>query len=179
MRHAAQIKLKVCVLSHDGRELSNDNDIARNSCSKTNDDAANWCLTDVERLLNKTQETRIRTKFQWMLLEKVNGVNANPVNDDDGVDALTELVSHCDNDHTHPIDEMRELFEQCLVTANAAASDSDTKCAAFRLYVEEMYKRYFFHHKYDVDCNRAHKMRCIYPTLSMIEHSCDPNCAIV
>lgn len=171
MRHAAQIKLKVCLLNHT-EALSNDN--ARNSCDKStkNIDADNWCLTE-DQLLNESQANLIRTKFK-SFLEKVNGDNGNlspKDNDHDGDDYTNRKTE---------IDETRELFERCLAKASQTHSiESSQKRAAFQLYVDEMYKRHFFHHNYGADSNRPHEMRCIYPTLSLIEHSCDPNCAIV
>lgn len=173
MRHAAQIKLKVCLLSQDGK-LSNDK--ARTSCAQSKSvDTDNWCLTE-EHILTETQANRIRSKFK-SFLEKVNGVNSENM-----ADVMPELRSSDDShtDSTFDIDATRELFERCLVKASTAHSvEASQKRAAFQFYVEEMYKRHFFHHNYGANFNRPQKMRCIYPTLSMIEHSCDPNCAIV
>lgn len=180
MRHAAQIKLKVCLLKNDG-ELSND--IARNSCVSVQSDDVdaddNWCLTD-EHILNETQANRIRSKFK-LVLEKVNGANERRA---DVMPKLLSSVVDDDDDYTNlnksEIDETRELFKRCLANATTTHSvESAQKRAAFQFYVEEMYKRHFFHHNYGANFDRPQKMRCIFPTLSMVEHSCDPNCAIV
>lgn len=179
MRHAAQIKLKVCVLNHD-ENISND--IVTKSCTQTIDAADNWCLTE-DRIVNKTQANRLRSKFKSFLV-KVNGIVDDPAN------IMTELLSpdaadDNDADYTNrtintEIDKTRELFEHCLAKACIThTSEAAKKRAAFQLYVEEMYKKHFFHHNYGVNFNRPQKMRCIYPTLSMVEHSCDPNCVIV
>lgn len=167
MRHAAQIKLKVCQLKHI-TSLSHNN--AQHSLTPIKT-AANWCLIE-EYILDKSQANRIRSKIK-LFLGKVNGANENSVD---------ELQS-TDVDYTttkSEINETRELFERCLAKANTSHSNESThKCTAFQFYVDEMYKRHFFHHNYGADYDRPQKMRCIYPTLPMIEHSCDPNCAIV
>lgn len=168
MRHTAHVKLKKVKLTYTLtsalESIPSKPQIPRIEvdvpCKALNDDDCVLYALRVSQLQAKVQSFLKRTKQNPTKQTMINEINGT-------VDVLNyDQMYH---------DAVRSIFER-VISSNSTHKNSNE---VFRVYVDEMYKEFFFYHNYMKCFEMPQTIRCIYPTLTMFEHSCDPNCFLM
>lgn len=178
MRHTAHIKLKKVKLTYKlpsnfvpplKRPTSTiDESPIKDTMRATNDD---------DCVLYALRVNQLQAKVQNFLNNQKRRGCKNPSGSINGI-ASTTTNAKIPQENNKNYDKIqhnivRTIFEKAI-TLNVT-----NKTEIFRSYVDGMYKEFFFHHNYTKSIEVPQTIRCLYPALSMFEHSCDPNCFFV
>lgn len=168
MRHTAHIKLKKVKLTFNVPAIVENSTPSK--CHTTTGEESNVpqrALTDDDCVLYALRVHQLQSKVHNFLKRtKIrHGIRKVP-------DPAHSSTPSYDKSHHYIV---RSIFEKAIL-ANATDRNSNS---VFRRYVDEMYKEFFFYHNYTKCLEMPQTIRCIYSTLSMFAHSCDPNCFVV
>lgn len=174
MRHTAHVKLKQFKLTFNLLPSPSDDPAVRLKDSDTNDVAPedpSKALNDDDCVLYALRVNQLQAKVQKFLrgdkakprIRSEPAKNVEPTPDPPNIDSYLHNI-------------VRVIFENAIA---ATAADTNNRNNIFRIYVDEMYKEFFFHHNYTKSLEMPQTLRSLYPTLAIIEHSCDPNCFVM
>lgn len=173
MRHTAHIKLNKLKLTYSlALNFKESSKKSANTDESDHKEEPHKALSDDDCVLYALRVNQIQTKVQNFLKSTKKRKSVFEHSNKKGTHSAKSSAPNFDRIHHNTV---RSLFEKAIA---ASSADKNTN-SIFQLYVDEMYKEFFFHHNYSKCLETPQTIRCIYPTLSMIEHSCDPNCFLV
>lgn len=171
MRHTAHVKLKKFKLTFNMLATVDSQTKLNDFSTDEHLDDSSKALNDEDCVLYALRVAQLQAKVQKFLEHGSRKCYSRP-----------ELSSQIDsNPSSANYDRLHHNIVRAIFGKAIAKNAAETKDRndAFRIYVDEMYKEFFFHHNYTQSLEMPQTLRCIYPTLALIDHSCDPNCFVV
>lgn len=169
MRHTAHVKLKKMKLTFNvTSKAESPIPVKCHAGCDEESDVPNRALTDDDCVLYALRVHQLQFKVHNFLKRTKMKRRSSKVFDA----ATSSVVTNFDKYYYNIV---RSIFEKAIMT-NSMERNSNS---VFSYYVDEMYKEFFFYHNYNKCIELPQTLRCIYPTLSLFEHSCDPNCFVM